>query len=210
MMRFFEIRRLSGLLTLWVYWISGVRAERQIQFEVPSPPLPLPSTGQHLTLSGGFAYVATFAGLTVYDLRDPARPVLTTNIPSLAVAGRGPFSVHVSGRRVYVPGFHSEQGDETNNIAIFELEEPGRLRLAGGVSVGGNPTFCATQGSLLCVAATSNGVYLVDVADAAKPSPVSQVSNMGWSIALHNHPVISATASIGCDCLGVHLWRWNW
>ena len=26
----------------------------------------------------------------------------------------------------------------------------------------------------------------------------------------HNHPVISATASIGCDCLGVHLWRWNW
>ena len=48
------------------------------------------------------------------------------------------------------------------------------------------------------------------------PQPLNVANSVSTGFATvtitssHNHPVISATASIGCDCLGVHLWRWNW
>jgi len=55
-----------------------------------------------------------------------------------------------------------------------------------------------------------HGIRMTAMPAFGPPHTDEEIWKLVAFIRHHNHPVISATASIGCDCLGVHLWRWNW
>lgn len=135
-------------------------------------------------MADGFAYVPTYSGLTVCDIQDRRHPVVTTNFHSLPFFASVPFSVHLSGRRLYVPGFRTIDGGRTNNIGIFELEAPGQVKRIGGAFIDAVPTFCTTRGDLLVASGSTNGVYLLDVADPTAPTLLAQVDGIDRSVAI--------------------------
>jgi hypothetical protein len=120
--------------------------------------------GARFKNAGRYLYVEVGGtGLNVFDIRNPASPVLLTTVASLTAGG----DVIVGGRYLYLVS--------GGGIQIADAKDPAAPVLVGGLSFqSGSRTFSAISGKYVYA-----GLNVVDVSDPAAPAVVSRLPVSG-------------------------------
>jgi hypothetical protein len=159
---------------------------------LPTPPPTVPAPGSSpieivaqlggmatdVTVAGGLAYVTQGSGLTVYDVRDPARPV---PVGRAAPLGGVPQGVTLSGHHAFVAtsGGVGEQVSQAG-LAVVDVVDPAhptlvwRLEYGGGLSdvvIGNEMAFVGPNEFSGLVA-----LRALDISNPTRPRQVGQVS----------------------------------
>lgn len=109
-----------------------------------------------MALYSHYAYVITSTqSLFIYDIRDAARPVLLTT-PDLALQ-----------RLIIKDGYL--YATTSDKIVIYDLSSPDQPELQSTLVPTKNVGNLALSGSVLCVSAWSDSVYVYDVTDKTRP-----------------------------------------
>jgi hypothetical protein len=143
---------------------------------------------QAVAVQGKYAYVGDEINskLKIYDISNPASPVLISSSNAAPVACSDPLSIAVEGRYVYI-------GNDCNfTLDIFDISNPAApVNVSGDVpifaGIFGDPNQLYIQGRYL-YAVTSGGspnrLMVIDVANPAKPVTVGTV-NIGAAYGLY-------------------------
>jgi hypothetical protein len=130
-----------------------------------------------LWVHGGFAYTGTWGSrdamgdaLNVWDVRDPAAPILTR---TLLVEARTVNDVKVSadGRLAVITHEHSR--DELNGITILDLADPGAptvvTRYTHGLQTGVHNVWIEDDYVYAAANGVSQGLRIIDISEPARP-----------------------------------------
>lgn len=139
---------------------------------LPSTDAPAPANGFVAIGDIGIAASSSYRGLQIYDLTNPAQPVLT----SVVETDEQPLGIAAAGDRAYVPtGF---QG-----VLVFDLEDPASPRLAG---VAGTPGYAQkvapfSQGNrhFIAVADGAEGVRVLETTVLEAPTQLAAFTPSG-------------------------------
>ena len=136
-----------------------------------------------IAISGSFAFLADYAGLSTYVILDPANPqyVGTTNCN---LNGGYAFSVTISGHYAYV-------ANEGDGMRIFDLSNPLMPVDVGHINNGGTSngtvaaSYVAVSGKYAYLANNTDGVRVYDVSDPANPVNVAVATNVFGAYSKH-------------------------
>jgi len=115
-----------------------------------------------LTLSGHYAYAATYEGLAVVDLADPLQPVLLTNQPS---GGTYTSGVAVQGNFAFVAAFDA-------GLQIFDLTDPAKPGPVGNAPMPGIARSVAVSGGYAYLTGGTNLLQVVAITNPAQPDVI--------------------------------------
>lgn len=155
---------------------GGLRIARRAELAQigRSPALPIvPGTGgrslafEDVVLAGGYAYVADwFYGLRVYDVSNPASPVLVGSLET----GGYPSGVAVAGDRAFIA-----EGTDGGNLRVIDISNPANPTLLGTISTS-KALDVEVRDGLAYVADQEvfgpGGLRIFDVSDPANITPV--------------------------------------
>lgn len=164
----------------------ALAGERLVGFDLDAPPPRDSNEGlalgqgvnfggqRRIHLDGGLAYVADwFSGLHIYDVGDPAHPVLLSSFHS---AG-SPKGVVVRERVAYV-------ADDDHGLLVLDVADPSRPRELARLALPGLAYTPVLDGDMLYLAAHHGGVLIVDVSDPRAPALLAHYDTPGksWSL----------------------------
>ena len=110
-----------------------------------------------IAISGSYAYVLTNRGLEIFDVTDPAIPVLKNTI-SLP----GGTAIVISGNSACI-------SCSLDGIFILDITDRTNPVNVGSITTGGNATDVALSGNYAFVADSSGGLVVVDISNPAVP-----------------------------------------
>ena len=132
--------------------------------------LPLAGYPRGVTVSGGYAYIATYDGLQIVDVTNPASPVALG-----FVAAEGSWSVAVMNGYAYVTRI--EFGFDVVNVA-----NPAAPAVVAQVELGYTYDISATSQAVFVVG--SDGLRTFDITDPLHPAPTGIFSTDSESVGL--------------------------
>jgi hypothetical protein len=140
-----------------------------------------PMRGIDVAVDGDFAYLATFTGLEIIDISDPATPVAVSHFtgPSNDVA-----VVHGNGRTVV----YASPFGRNNNTRAVDVTDPRAPTLVAEIAHYSHTLFHTTRngGSQLYLAAYSNDIPVYDVSDPFTPVRIGTTKVPGDEAGVHD------------------------
>lgn len=128
--------------------------------------------------SGNYAYLAAGEnGLKIFEVSDPAKPVLTATLALDGFAN----GIFIENNLAYIAGLHStgEEESEGGLLEIVDLQNPASPSIKGSVELTGQPYNVIVQDGIAYVATQTTGIALVDVANAANPTVLATYDTLG-------------------------------
>jgi hypothetical protein len=154
------------------YVAAGTAGLRVVDVATPSAPrivgaVETPGFARGVAVANGYAYVADESSVQVIDVRSPTSPVVRTSVPTTATA------IGVAGSRLAViGGLQLKLFDVANPLAPAQRSAGDAL---GGQAVRVNGTTLVLATPAINHFDPEGGVYVLDVADLARPRFVEQV-----------------------------------
>jgi hypothetical protein len=126
--------------------------------------LPLPGRARNVALAADHAYVAAglMGGLQAIAIGDPTAPVVVGSVNVYNA-----FDVAVADDLLYVAGYLS--------FFTVDATDPSQMSILGEIGMGGGARGVAPAGNTVCVAASGQGLRLVD---ATEPRAVPMVGSI--------------------------------
>jgi hypothetical protein len=153
----------------------------------------LPSSGAlRVTVAGTRAYTSTLNGISVYDINNPAAPVLIGEH-----ALRFPMAMAVVNNIGYVANAH-------NGLVVLDLSNPADVKELARHPVNGSAEAIQVWNSYAFVGAWLNGVQVFDITVPAEPRMVASHSTPGLAQSLF---VTSSAVYVGTRWGGLSLIR---
>lgn len=168
----------------YVYVGSGIQGRHQLDvFDVTDADRPvltrsvkLFNFARELVLRGSQLYVPNEFGLEVFDLTNPAEPVLAGRItfPDIAEAG-GATSVAVAGSHAFVSAGRS-------GVKVVDISNPANMQIVGAFTLGqgeGATIFQLAHRDGYLYATAGPGLMVLDVRDPRQPVLIASVGLSG-------------------------------
>lgn len=128
--------------------------------------------------AGTYAYLAAGEnGLKIYDVGNPAKPVLAGSLALDAFAN----GIYTDGRYAYIAGLlgAGEEESEGGLLEIIDVQNPASPGIAGSVELTGQPNSVLVKDGIAYVSTQTTGVAIVDVSDPANPAVLSTYDTLG-------------------------------
>ncbi|MEI6126023.1 MAG: hypothetical protein WCQ99_05655 [Pseudomonadota bacterium] len=128
--------------------------------------------------AGNYAYLAAGEnGLKVYDVTDPAKPVLTATLALDGFAN----GIFIHNGLAYVAELlgAGEEESEGGLLEIIDIQNPASPALKGSVELPGQPVDVTVKDATAYVALQAAGAALVDVSNASSPAVLSTYDTLG-------------------------------
>ncbi len=126
-------------------------------------------SAESVAVSGNYAYLAAGgSGLLIYDVNNPANPVLISSIDN----GGSALDVAVSGNYAYVANY-------TDGLRIYNITNPASPINVGHIFNNGAGEGVAVSGNYVYLANNTDGLRVYNVANPASPISVGIINNGG-------------------------------
>ncbi len=147
-----------------------------------------------VAISGDYAYVAAQGALSVFDISNPARPVMVSIVDTPGSAE----GVAVSGNYAYV-------ADWDAGLRVIDITDPTNPSEVGSLDTPGYAYGVAVSGSYAYVADHAAGVRIINISTPSAPSSVGAYDTPGyaWGVAVSGNYAYFADGFAGVRVLNI-------
>ncbi|WP_347246299.1 hypothetical protein [Thermogutta sp.] len=187
---------IDGVTIVGTYaYITGMDALLRI-LDISSPSEPrligaiTDEGGLEVAVYGNHAYVASYEGLWVVNLSDPAHPWREGNVQFFIVSG-----VAVNYPYVYVVGRVAGEGRSQPGLSVVNVSDPQSPWVVGSIVTSEDVVDVVYSNNLAYMADGSAGLRIVSFPTPAFPQEVGHYDTVGWA----NSVAVSGTRAYVAD-----------
>jgi len=180
----------------WMYSRNGLTV---LSLQIPAAPQVLSQIDvpviSDMAVAGATAYLADYdAGLLIYDFSVPSGPIFLGSI-----GGLGQFTTAVSVQGTYVFVCSQSVPNSTTTLRVIDVANPMKPTVVGETTVPTRVAQAVADGSHVYLAATNNGLVVVDVSQPTAPSVVGVLASMRPTRVAISGDVVYAIGTSGAD-----------
>ncbi len=149
---------------------------------------------QDVTVSGDLAYVVANGRTIAVDISDPEHPVERGHFASSL-----PMEVTAVGSTVFIADNNARQ------LYVVDASNPDDLKLLGNCGVGNSWGMSSVVDGRIAVASASQ-ITLVDVSDAARPTPIGSVGAISRDVYLYDVEISGNTMYAASEWTGLMVY----